>query len=80
MLPQANIKCIPNYVSAPSPQRLRALMYMVQSKLGVIFSDKNIVFANGRWYCWFQHEIEEHELKDLLSGKIDKKKEREGGV
>ena len=48
---------IPNYLAAGSPQGLRRLMLLNNTKKGIVFVYK-ITFANGKWYAWYNDSYE----------------------
>lgn len=49
----ANLRRIPNVLSARSPRGLRRLMLNNNVKHGIEFKYFDIQFINGRWFAWF---------------------------
>lgn len=48
----ANSAHIPNFLVARSPQGLRRLCLLNNTKKGAVFNYQ-ISFANGRWFAWY---------------------------
>jgi hypothetical protein len=48
---------IPNYLTAGSPQGLRRLMLLNNTKKGMVFA-YTISFAAGKWYAWYNDSYE----------------------
>lgn len=70
----ANLLAVPQYVTASSPEGLRANMLKVQLKYSVQYTWFNIIFANGKWYAWYFHEPKS-DAEQLKAAKLAATKE-----
>lgn len=48
---------IPNFLVARSPQGLRRLMLVNNTKKGMVFVYQ-IQFSDGKWYAWYNDTLE----------------------
>jgi len=60
----ADLRSIPNYLTAQTPQGLRRLMLRNNVQHGVRFVYHDIQFVDGAWFAWFYFPTDERGLND----------------
>jgi hypothetical protein len=43
----------PSFIKAKTPEKLEELMLVTNMKEGKCYHFRDISFANGFWYCWY---------------------------
>lgn len=61
----ADLRSIPNYLTAQTPQGLRRLMLRNNVKHGMRFTYHDIQFVDGVWFAWFYLKTDERGLSDV---------------
>ena len=63
----ANPASVPDFVTASTPMGLRRLMLLNNIKLGSYINYFSIQNVNGKWFAWFYKEIDNQEMKKIIT-------------
>lgn len=70
----ANVRIIPNFITARTPQSLRSTFLKLQVRTGKQYKIQDIVFDGKRWVLWYYDDATDIEVvnqslaKDLKDG------------
>ena len=53
---QANSNYSPSFIKAKTPEELERLMLLNNKKTGNVYHYRDISFASGFWYAWFDRD------------------------